>query len=147
TLTALEGDNDVSLVQSIALTYGHTYAADGNQLRMTAAGGEAVRVTSFTNPTISVVDITDPLHVTQVPGTVSSAGAAGSRAYNVHCVAPGAAGTARTLLALTADRIAAPAALAHHAPQNVLSGKGADAVIVTHADFVEALAPLEKLRQ
>jgi len=37
TLTALNGDNDVSLVQSIALHYAHTYAADADWLRATAS--------------------------------------------------------------------------------------------------------------
>ncbi len=39
TLTALQGDNDVSVVQSIALHYPHTYVADQNWLRATAPAG------------------------------------------------------------------------------------------------------------
>ena len=38
TLTALEGDNDVSVVQSITLHYPHTYVADQNWLRAYRAG-------------------------------------------------------------------------------------------------------------
>src|SRR5208282_4615954 len=143
-LTALEGDTDTSLVQSIALTYGHTYAADGNWLRLMAPAGDMTEVTGFTNPQITVYDITDPLHVARVRGSVSSA--AGT--YSVEFAAPGNRGSTSTLLAFSADQIEGPAALAHHAP--TVWGQresSADAVIISHADFLSNLAPLESLRR
>jgi len=143
-LTALEGDTDTSLVQSIALTYGHTYAADGNWLRLTAPAGDTTEVTGFTNPQITVYDITDPLHVARVRGSVSSA--AGT--YSVEFAAPGNRGSTSTLLAFSADQIEGPAALVHHSP--TVWGKresSADAVIISHADFTANLAPLVSLRR
>ena len=72
TLTALEGDNDVSVVQSIALHYPHTYVADQNWLRATAPAGSGVRIGGFSSPQIHVYDITDPLAVTQLSGCGAS---------------------------------------------------------------------------
>ena len=66
TLTALNGDNDVNLVQSITLEYAHTYTADSDWLRATASGGDTVRINGFTNAQVEVFDITDPLSITQL---------------------------------------------------------------------------------
>jgi len=140
-LTALEGDNDVSLVQSIGLTYGHTYTADGNWLRLTVPAGDTTQVTGFTNPQITVFDITDPLHVAQVRGTVSGA-------YGVEFTAPGNSGSTKTLLAFSADQIEGPAGLAHHSPTVWgLRESSADAVIISHANFTASVAPLVSLRR
>jgi uncharacterized repeat protein (TIGR01451 family) len=89
TLTALAGDNDVSLVQSIAVHYPHSYTADSNWLRATAAAGSTIRIAGFTNPLIRVFDITEPLILTQLrceAGTDASS-------YGVACTVPGAAGS------------------------------------------------------
>jgi len=143
-LTALEGDNDVSLVQSIALGYGHTYSADGNWLRLTAPAGDAVRVTGFTNPRISVFDIGDPARILQVEGSVS----ASAGGYEVEFSAPGRAGSTRTLLAFSADQIEGPAAVTPHEPTNLGRREtGADTVIISHPDFIASLAPLVNLRR
>jgi len=55
TLTALNGDNDVSLVQSIALHYAHTMPPTRDWLRATASAGSELRLTGFTNPQIRVL--------------------------------------------------------------------------------------------
>jgi len=68
TLTALEGDNDVSVVQSIALHYPHAYAADQNWLRATTNAGSVVHITGFTTPQIQIFDITNSLAIQQLAG-------------------------------------------------------------------------------
>src|SRR5262249_44483060 len=60
TLAALDGDNDVSVVQSIALHYAHTYDADSNWLRLQASSGSHIHIAGFSNPQIRVFDITNP---------------------------------------------------------------------------------------
>jgi len=143
-LTALAGDNDYSLVQSIALLYGHTYEADGNWLRLTAPAGDAVQVSGFTNPQISVFDITNPLEINQVRGRVGNS----SGTYSVTFTAPGVAGHTSTLLAFSADQIEGPAAITQHLPTVWGHAKSsADAVIISHADFTASLAPLASLRR
>ncbi len=145
TLTALEGDNDVSLVQSIALHYAHTYTADANYLRATVPAGDTLTLRGFTSPGISIYDITDPEEITELSAPSKLDGAA----YDVTLEMPGPAsqGT-RTLLALSADQISAPDALAFH-PASTLTEqrRGADIVIITHPEFEASLTPLVQLRE
>ncbi len=70
TLTALNGENDTSLVQSITLQYPHSYTADSDWLQATAPGGENLKINGFANSQIQVYDITDPLNIVQLGGTV-----------------------------------------------------------------------------
>ena len=144
TLTALNGDNDVSLVQSIALHYAHTYAADADWLRATAYAGSELHLTGFTNPQIRVFDITDPLNISELAAKISpESGAYGATlALSTHGPA------VRTILAFANDAISAPVSLATHVPTFFDDNHtGADVVIITHPDFVASLAPLVRLRE
>ena len=96
TLTALQGDNDVSAVQSISLHYPHTYEADANWLKATAPAGSTLHITGFSNQQIQVFDITNPLAVEQLSGTVGQE----SGSYGIRLGLPPAAGQERTLLDL-----------------------------------------------
>src|SRR5439155_27320171 len=57
TLTSEGGAQDVSLVASLRLTYPHTYAASGDQLRCLAPGGSTLRVSGFTSPDLRIADV------------------------------------------------------------------------------------------
>jgi uncharacterized repeat protein (TIGR01451 family) len=144
TLTALEGENDVSLVQSIALHYAHTYEVDSNWLPATAPGGGLIHIGGFTSAQIHVFDITDPGSIAQITGVVKFDGAS----YGVTLMAPGGSGAERTLLAFSDDQISSPSALSYHPPSSLLASRGgADIVIISHPDFVASLAPLVNLRE
>ncbi|HKW57029.1 MAG TPA: C25 family cysteine peptidase [Candidatus Acidoferrum sp.] len=144
TLTALQGDNDVSVVQSIALHYPHTYAADGNWLKATAAPGEAIHVTGFSNPQIQVFDITNPLAVTRLNGAATQ----DASGYGVTVGVAGPAGQERTLLAFSEDQISPPTSLAPHSPSHLARQReGSDMVIITHPDFAASLGPLVRLHE
>jgi len=144
TLAALDGENDVSLVQSIALHYAHTYTADSNWLRATASPGDRVRIGGFTNSQIHVLDVTDPLAITQLAGTVGFDGSS----FGVTLRVPGFRSTERTLLAFSDDQTSAPAALSFHEPSSIDRFQwGADIVVITHPDFESSVAPLVKLHQ
>ncbi|MGA8013871.1 MAG: C25 family cysteine peptidase [Candidatus Acidiferrales bacterium] len=144
TLTALDGDNDVSLVQSIALHYAHTYTADSNWLRATASAGDTVRVNGFSSAQIHVLDITDPLAIAQLTGPVASDGSS----FGITLMVPGSRGAERTLLAFSDDQTSAPAGLAFHAPSSIdRPQSGADMVVIAHPDFVASIAPLVKLHE
>ncbi|MGA8035809.1 MAG: C25 family cysteine peptidase [Candidatus Acidiferrales bacterium] len=144
TLTAQDGENDVSLVQSIALRYPHIYAADSNWLEATAPANSQVSIAGFTNPNVQVFDITDPLNITALTGTVQQF----NSAFAVAITTPaGTAGNPRTLLALSADQIAQPSALAYHMPTASFSTReGFEEIIVTTSDFRSTLQPLLDLR-
>ena len=144
TLTALNGDNDVSLVQSIALHYAHTYAADADWLRATAPAGSELHLTGFTNPQIRVFDITDPLNISELAAKISPE----SGAYSAALALSTGGSAVRTILAFANDAISAPVSLAPHVPIFLDDQRtGADVVIITHPDFVTNLAPLVRLRE
>jgi uncharacterized repeat protein (TIGR01451 family) len=144
TLTALEGDNDVSLVQSIAIQYAHTYTVDSNWLRATASSGDTVRFNGFTNAQIHVLDITDPLAITQLTGPVALTGSN----YGVTLTIPGPRGSPRTFLAFSEDQTSAPAALSFHHPDYIDRPKGgASLIVITHPDFESSITPLVNLHE
>jgi hypothetical protein len=144
TLTALAGDNDVNLVQSIALNYAHTYTADSNWLSATASSGDTVRINGFGNGQIQVFDITNPLAISQLTGSVASAGST----FGITLTIPGSRGASHTLLAFSDDQISAPAGLAFHAPNSLERPQaGADLVVISNPEFVASVAPLVKLHE
>jgi uncharacterized repeat protein (TIGR01451 family) len=144
TLTALNGDNDVSVVQSIELHYPHTYTADANWLKATAPSGSAIRVAGFTNSQIRAFDITDPLNITELSGKVSPQ----SGAFVIDLVLPHSGPAERTILTFSSDAMESPVAFTPHAPSFLDEQRaGSDVVIITHPDFASSLAPLVKLRE
>jgi uncharacterized repeat protein (TIGR01451 family) len=144
TLTALNGDYDVSVVQSVQLHYAHTYAADDNWLRATAAAGSELHVTGFSNQNIHVFDITDPLDITEIAAKI----AVDSNTYAASFALSHSAPSLRTLLIFSDDTISGPVDLAYHRPSSLDDRHpGADIVIITHPSFSASLAPLVQLRE
>jgi hypothetical protein len=142
TLTVLGGDADVSVVDTVELSYPHRYTADSDALRFTALGGQAETIGGFSSAQILVVDISDPTAVALVRGTITQR--AGS--YTVSIVPPGT-GT-RTLLALTTAQAAQPATITAHHPSSWHTAQaGFDMVMISHADFLESLTPLVTLHR
>jgi hypothetical protein len=144
TLTSLNGDNDVSVVQTIALHYAHTYVADADWLRATAYAGSQIHISGFTQPHIRVFDLTDLLNITELQGKVVLEN--GQFAISLSLSSSGPA--VRTILALADDAISSPVSLAHHVPTFLDDRRsGADIVIISHSDFVPSLTPLVHLRE
>jgi hypothetical protein len=144
TLTALEGDNDVSVVQSIALHYPHTYVADQNWLRATANAGSVVHITGFTSPQIHIFDISHSLAIQQLTGAVELEGST----YSITATLRPGFPASRTLLAFAENQISSPSALTYHAPSRLATRHDdADLIYISHPDFVESLAPLQSLRE
>ena len=130
TLTALNGDNDTSLVQSITLQYPHTYTADADWLQATAPAGENLKITGFSSSRVQVYDITNPLNIVQLGGAVNL----DNSAWDVTVTVPGSAGAAqRTLMAFASDQISSPAAIPYHPPSTVLEQQGGAASHHHHA--------------
>ena len=83
------------------------------------------------------------MNISAIPGKVSS----GSGSYNLDFVLPGSNSADRTILAFSTSAVSAPLALTHHTPTFLDDRRrGADVVIISHPDFVSALAPLVKGR-
>lgn len=146
TLTAQDGDNDVSLVQNITVRYPREFVADSNVLRMNVPSGGHISASGFTNAQVRVFDISNPLAVEQVPAKISLS----SQGTVADFVVPGtsSSGVIHTLLALTIDQITAPQSIAFRPPTTLLERQdGADVLIISHPDFVQTLQPLVQLRQ
>jgi len=136
------GEMDISLLDSIHLTYWRAYRAHENGLKLTAQGGRQVSVGGFSHARIRVVDITDPQSVMEVEGKVK----AQSSGHEVSFRVPGSG--PRTLLALGVEKVKSPAQLVFNQPSNWNQrGNGYDLVIISHKDFLESLKPLKNLRE
>ena len=146
TLTALDGDNDVSLVQSIVLHYAHTFTSDNGVLKMQVAPGSQIHATGFSNANIRVFDVTNPLAIDQLHTTVR----ADASGFSIDFAVPGSSSASQPhlLFAVADDQLSSPSAMALHARSNLLSWReGAIEVIIAHPDFVANLAPLVRLRE
>jgi uncharacterized repeat protein (TIGR01451 family) len=144
TLTAQNGDNDVSAVQSVELHYAHTYTADADWLRATGQAGTEVHISDFTNSQVRVFDISDPLNITELTGKVVPE----SGSYGITVALPREAPESRTFLAFANDALSAPLALEQHAPTFLDDSRaGADIVMVTYPDFASHLMPLVRLHE
>ncbi|HSB79661.1 MAG TPA: C25 family cysteine peptidase [Candidatus Methylomirabilis sp.] len=141
-LVSRGGELDVSAVDTIRLTYWHTYTADDDQLRCTVPGGQMVTLTGFSNPRIGVVDITDPQAPQRLSDTVRPSGTG----YTFTFSAPGSGG--RILLAFAEDRTPAPAAVIPHQPSDWHQpSHAADLVMISHPTFLESARPLQALHE
>ena len=142
TLTALNGDNDVSIIQSVQLHYPHTYVADSDWLRATADAGSTVHVSGFSASQVRMFDITDPLNILELVGKVS----AEDGSYAITAALPAGSPYTRSILVFAQDQLATPVSLAHHVP--VASRRAdVDIVMISHPDFAASLEPLVRLRE
>jgi hypothetical protein len=142
TLEPQGGDEDVSLVDYIRLTYWRTYTADEDILKFTAMGTEWISIGGFSTEDIRVVDITDPSQMFEVQSKVNSE----NSGYTITVKVPGHG--QRTLLAFTDEKIKQPTGIAANIPSSWHeTTQGADVVIISSRDFLDSLRPLKELRE
>ena len=143
-LAALGGEEDLSLLDSVGLSYQHAYAADQDALRFTAKGREQVVIGGFSTPGVRVVDITNPSRVKEVSRQVQAL----AGAYSVTINLPSTGTKPRTLLAFAPGRAGSPAAIAANEPSTLKAGaSAADMVIVSTAGMLGSLQPLQQFRR
>ncbi|HEX6641403.1 MAG TPA: C25 family cysteine peptidase [Thermoanaerobaculia bacterium] len=141
-LAGTAGWLDISFVDYLRLTYPHTYAADADALRFPATGAREVTVSGFTDPNIRIIDVTDPRQPEEVESRVVASGSG----YSLVTI-PQSQGE-RVLYATTLAAAAAPAAISANRPSTVSArSNAADFVIISHARFIDALAPLVSQRK
>ena len=142
-LTALGDESDVSLVDFIRVTYPHTYTADSDALRFTAQAGRQLSIGGFTSPGVRVFDVTDPGAVSEVAALAQLQ----KGGYLVTVTAPEGRGD-RLLLALTNGRVSRPAAMSPNRPSTLRwPGQGADLIVITHRNYLDAVGPLKAVRE
>ncbi len=132
----------MSLVDTIRITYTHSFIADNDELSLMAESGQQVSVSGFTGKGIRVLDITDSESVQEITASVTEE-ESGYRAM----ATPG--GTGDRLLLMFADtQTRHPEKVAANIPSSLRQpGNGADLLILTERGFFGALEPLKALRQ
>ncbi len=144
TLTALNGDNDVSVVQTIELHYAHAYAADSNWLRATASSGSELRITGFNQfarPRFRC-------HRRAKHRRTHRQGDPNAGLFDVAITLSHSGPAVRTVLAFSDDAVSAPSRSRAHTPTFLDDQRaGYDIVIISHPDFVSALSPLARFRE
>jgi subtilisin-like proprotein convertase family protein len=141
-LMALGGERDISLIDTIRLTYWRTYTADGDTLRFSATGRQRLTIAGFSSAPLRVLDITEVDAVREVPGMVKEQDGGFAVSLNV----PGSG--QRTLLALAAAQAKSVAGITLNQPSHWRqNGHGADLIIISHGDFSAGLGPLLAQRQ
>jgi hypothetical protein len=144
TLLAQGGDNDFSLVNTIDLSFPHTFTAESDTLKFTADAGNSVSVTGFSQPGIRLIDITNP----QQPLKLKPDAVVENGGYTLTASVPWTTPGQHTLLALSEAQLATPVALATHHPSNLHSVQaGADYVVLTAPQFAAQVQPLAALHQ
>ncbi|HEX8140302.1 MAG TPA: C25 family cysteine peptidase [Pyrinomonadaceae bacterium] len=140
TLSALQGETDISLVDRVKLTYPHTYEADSNSLWFSVEGRQTVIVDGFNSPSVRMIDISNPNQVEELVVASEPQGPGYALAFETK--------SDGTLLAMTDSQVEHPAQVVRNQPSSWYNYKqGADLLIITHQNFVNALAPLIALRQ
>ncbi len=142
TLVARSGDQDISLVDLIGIRYQHRLRADADLLRFTVDGGLAITVGGFADSSIHVIDITDLSAVTELHADIQP------EAGGLYAVSVQAAGSGpRTLLAFSDLTVGPAATLSLNQPSAWhAAGQAHNYVVISHADFLDKVAPLAALR-
>ncbi len=138
TLAALNGGNDVSVVDHLTLHYSHTYTAESDALRFTAPAGGHVQITGFQNKPERLVDITDAAHPVNLAPKVS--GTAGNYVLDVNV--PWNNSGSHTLLALAWSQLPHAPAQKNEPSTWHAAQAGSDIVMLTHPSFNGGLQPL-----
>jgi Peptidase family C25/Calx-beta domain len=144
---ALGGDADISLVDTVRLTYPHLYAADNNSLAISSNSARIKRVSGFTSGQIRAVDITNPGNPVEIQPVVDKDDDLGFYTADVQ-VATASTREPHTIL-LFAENTSTPV---DSITSNIPSAwgthtAGSDYVIVTTRDLKASLERLAALRR
>ena len=141
-LTAVGGDQDVSVIDFVRLTYWHTFKADSDLLEFSAEGKQQITIDGFTTSNIRIVDITKPEAVIEIPGTIQPEPNGFSITANLSMSG------SRNFLAFGEGRVLSPATIKPNQPSTWNSKENrADIVILTHRDFFQNFLPLQTFRE
>ncbi len=140
-LQTLNGASDVVLVDLLRLTYQHTYEAEHDCLNLTAQGGEQLTVAGFSEKNVRVFDVTDERDVLELTAEIEKSKDGYAATFTATRQGE------RRLLILNENKFLRPTRLgANHSSSWRHAPQAADFLIISHAEFVEALKPLVELR-
>lgn len=141
TFTGTIGDTDVSLVDEIRIMYARLHTAGDEGLVFPVHPRKQPRVSGFRESAIRVADVTDPSQPRIVRPSIR-------RAEGRFAVIVPAAARWRRLVAVSTSQMKRPLAVKRERPSNwYTAARGADLVIISHADFLASVEPLRKHRE
>jgi hypothetical protein len=135
---------DVSYLNFIEVDYTAELTALGDELRFVGVGGTATEypVAGFTEATIELYDVSDPLDVKRCVGGVVSGPPSDSTLSFEDDASP-----APEYFALASSAKRTPASLEVDTPSDLAStANGADYLVISHGDFLASMTPLLQLR-
>ncbi|MES1207386.1 MAG: C25 family cysteine peptidase, partial [Pseudomonadota bacterium] len=137
---------DYTATEQIRVSYPHLYVADEDTLAFTAPAGAHLEVTGFSVGDVRVADVSDPAHPVELAVTTTGGTGAGGGTFGAAIDVP-AGPSPRALYAFTGARVLAPAAVQADAPSRWSASHDGELLILSHAAFLNALAPLVARRQ
>jgi uncharacterized repeat protein (TIGR01451 family) len=144
TLTAQQGSNDISLIDTIDVSFPHTYTAESDQLKFSANAGAMVTVAGFSQPPTRLIDVTNAQQPFAVAFQTSTVGGA----YSLTAQVPWTSSGTHWLLALADSQIATPVMLAPHNPSSWHTvQRGSEMVLLTAPQFAAQFQPVADLRR
>ncbi len=143
TLTAQGGEDDLSLVDYIKLTYPHTYAAESDSLKFTGEAGGRVVVRGFQRPPTRLLDITNPAEPLALIPLIRSEG----RNYTLEAKVPSFVLGTHTLLAVSDTQILKAGAIHHYPSSWHRAQAGGEVVMIYAPEFAGQVGPLVDLRR
>ena len=133
---------DISVIDSIGITYPRLYALDGGPLRLTAPGGTQVTLRGLTDASLRVVDITRPGQPVALTPTFGGAPGQITAAIGVSRRSPA------TLYAFTVPQTIPAEDVVPDQPSALdKRSNGADLVVIAHPSMLAAVEPLLALRR
>jgi hypothetical protein len=144
TLTAQQGSNDISLIDTIDVSFPHTYTAESDQLKFSASAGATITVSGFSQPPTRLIDVTN----TQQPYSVAFETSAVGATYSLTAQVPWTFSGTHWLIALSDSQIATPVMLApHHVSSLHAVQRGSEVVLLTAPQFAAQFQSVADLRR
>ncbi len=148
TLTSQDGQYDLSLIQSVRLTYPRAYVADSDSLLFTGRPGDELRVTGFTQASVAVLDITNPDLPVQLTAQIGADGTSKTTDFALEVQVPWSTSSVSSparhiLLAAADDGVASATGLRQNHPSHWHRAQpGSEVVMVSAEPFASALTPV-----
>lgn len=138
TLVSMNGSRDISLSDTVRLTYAKKYVAENGRLDFSIPAGQSARLTGFSSKRVRVLDVTDPLSVQEIFVETGNSS-----------VTIPASGKERRLFAFDANAsLEKPLQVKANAPSSLSKqGRRANLIAIAPSEFHLALQPLLAQRE
>ena len=144
TLTAQAGEDDVSLVDYIKLTYPRSYTAESDSLKFTGEAGDRMAVRGFQRPPTRLLDITNPAEPFALNPRIH--GERGN--YTLEAKVPSFVPGTHILLAVSDQQIAKAVSVIRNQPSSWHRAQpGGEVVMIYAPEFAGQIGPLAQLRR